>query len=77
MNSANALRLLSSDGNRTASLSAGLLEIFINNQWGTVCSRGFDNRDANVACRQLGYAEADAAAVASDLRCVILCKSWN
>ncbi len=33
----------------------GRLEIFINGQWGTICTAGFDERDAQVACRQLGF----------------------
>jgi len=32
----------------------GRLEICHNGTWGTVCSHGFDNRDARVACRGLG-----------------------
>jgi len=36
--------------------TSGLLEIQISDgQWGTVCSNGFDNHAASVACRQLGY----------------------
>ncbi|XP_063443137.1 neurotrypsin-like [Mytilus trossulus] len=31
------------------------LEIFEYGEWGTVCSKGFDDVDARVACRQLGY----------------------
>ena len=35
----------------------GRLEICINNHWGSVCSLNWDNKDTQVACRQLGYQE--------------------
>lgn len=35
----------------------GRLEIYHRGVWGTVCSHGFDNRDARVACRELGLGE--------------------
>ena len=33
----------------------GLLEIYCNGEWGTVCDDGFFSTEAQVACRQLGY----------------------
>ena len=33
----------------------GFLEYCINGKWGAVCGDNWDNKDAEVACRQLGY----------------------
>jgi len=35
--------------------NAGRLEIYYNGTWGTMCGRGFDNKDAHVACYMLGF----------------------
>ena len=45
-------------GNGSSPAAAGLLEIFLNGEWGTICESGFDLIDANVACRQMGYRAA-------------------
>ena len=31
------------------------MELCINGVWGTVCDRRWDNNDARIVCRQLGY----------------------
>ena len=39
----------------STSTDGGRLEVYLFGRWGTVCSNGFDEREAVVACRQLGY----------------------
>ena len=49
-----SLRLVGSSSS-TSYLYAGRLEIFVNEEWGTVCDDGWGNNEAIVACRQMGF----------------------
>ena len=44
-----------------SSYAEGLVEICLNNEWGTVCDQMWDATDAAVVCRQLGFASIGAS----------------
>lgn len=43
----------------TVSPPLDVLEVYITDKWGTVCSNGFNMASANVACQKLGFSQAD------------------
>ena len=49
------LRIASRSDDSNALSSEGRLELCLNGVWGTICDAKYGTRDAQVACRQLGY----------------------
>ena len=53
----NSLRVRLQDGTYP---SQGRVEVYCNQEWGTVCNQDIQNDDADIICQQLGYTEASS-----------------
>ena len=51
----------------SSNIFVGRLKVYINGQYGTICSEGFDINEADIICRQRFYSPAASYSTASDL----------
>ena len=71
LTAAGSVRLVAGSSTTSAIRSSGRLEIYLHSAWGTVCVDFFNQPDADVACRQLGYARSDNHGTVASLGCVV------
>ena len=55
---------------------SGIVEVYINGKWGSVCHDHWTNNDARVACRELGY-ENGKSRYSFVLNLIILALIWR
>ena len=42
-----------------SSYNEGIVEVYYHSRWGALCYYGWDEHDANIVCRQLGFKSAE------------------